>query len=97
MLSWIMLLLVLFSLTVIGTWVWGSIFGRGEVMHSLDEPEKVRENNRAAAREGRLDQVKFEVVPRGYRQDQVDDLLAQLEEQLSSAPKRSKLEGKEVN
>ena len=42
MLSWIMLLLVLFSLTVIGTWVWGSIFGRGEVMHPLDEPEKVR-------------------------------------------------------
>ena len=97
MLSWIMLILVLFSLTVIGTWVWGSIFGRGAVMYPLDEPEKVRENNRAAAREGRLDQVKFEVVPRGYRQDQIDDLLAQLEEQLSSAPKRSKLEGKEVN
>ena len=40
MLSWIMLLLVLFSLTVIGTWVWGSIFGRGEVMHPLDEPDE---------------------------------------------------------
>ena len=97
MLSWIMLLLVLIALTVIGTWVWGSIFGRGEVMYPLDEPQKVRENNRAALREGRLDQVKFEVVPRGYRQDQVDDLLAQLEEQLSSAQKRSKLERKEVN
>ena len=91
MLSWIMLLLVLIALTVIGTWVWGSIFGRGEVMHlsliHISEPTS----------EGRLDQVKFEVVPRGYRQDQVDDLLAQLEEQLSSAQKRSKLEGKEVN
>ncbi|WP_293820473.1 DivIVA domain-containing protein [uncultured Corynebacterium sp.] len=97
MLSWIMLLLFLIALTVIGTWVWGSIFGRGEVMHPLDEPENVRKNNRAAIRKGRFDQVKFEVVPRGYRQDQVDDLLVQLEEELSSAPKRSKLEGKEVN
>lgn len=97
MLSWIMLLVVLIALVIIGTWAWGSIFGRGEVMHPLDEPEDVRKNNRAAVREGCLDKVKFEVVPRGYRQDQVDDLLAQLEEQLSSAQKRSKLERKEIN
>ncbi|MCT1427543.1 MULTISPECIES: DivIVA domain-containing protein [Corynebacterium] len=97
MLSWIMLLVVLFALVIIGTWAWGSIFGRAEVMHPLDESEDVRKNNRAAVREGCLDKVKFEVVPRGYRQDQVDDLLAQLEEQLSSAQKRSKLERKEIN
>ena len=78
MLSWIVLIVVLIAFIVIGTWLWGSIFGPGTVMDPPDEPQKVLENNRVAAAQGRFDDVQFEVVPRGYRQDQVDDLLAQL-------------------
>lgn len=99
MLSWILLIVVLIAFIVIGTWVWGSIFGRGTVMDPPDEPQKVLENNRAAAAQGRFDDVQFEVVPRGYRQDQVDDLLAQLEQELvavrKSGQKETRLERNE--
>ena len=97
MMSWILLIVVLIALVIIGTWAWGSIVGRGTVMDTPDEPVDVDLENLRALDDGRFDDLRFDVVPRGYRQDQVDDLLAQLEEQLSSAPKRSKLEGKEVN
>lgn len=99
MLSWIVLIVVLIAFIVIGTWLWGSIFGPGTVMDPPDEPQKVLENNRVAAAQGRFDDVQFEVVPRGYRQDQVDDLLAQLEQELAAArksgQKRTKLERNE--
>ena len=81
MLSWIVLIVVLIAFIVIGTWLWGSIFGPGTVMDPPDEPQKVLENNRAAAAQGRFEDVQFEVVPRGYRQDQVDDRLAQREQE----------------
>lgn len=87
MLSWIVLIVVLIAFIVIGTWLWGSIFGPGTVMDPPDEPQKVLENNRVAAAQGRFEDVQFEVVPRGYRQDQVDDLLAQLEQELEVARK----------
>ena len=87
MLSWIVLIVVLIAFIVIGTWLWGSIFGPGTVMDPPDEPQKVLENNRVAAAQGRFEDVQFEVVPRGYRQDQVDDLLAQLEQELEAARK----------
>ncbi|MER0080417.1 DivIVA domain-containing protein [Corynebacterium sp. KPL2830] len=92
MLSWIVLIVVLIAFIVIGTWVWGSFFGPGTVMDPPDEPQKVLENNRAAAAQGRFDDVQFEVVPRGYRQDQVDDLLAQLEQELEAARKSGQKE-----
>ena len=97
MLSWILLIVALIVLVVLGTWIWGLVFGPGEIMDTLDEPANVIYNNRSAVRNGRLDKVKFEVVSRGYRQDQVDDLIAQLEKELASAQKESKLEEKEVN
>ncbi len=87
MLSWIVLIVVLIAFIVIGTWLWGSVFGPGTVMDPPDEPQKVLENNRAAAAQGRFEDVQFEVVPRGYRQDQVDDLLAQVEKELEAARK----------
>ncbi|MDK4278906.1 DivIVA domain-containing protein [Corynebacterium accolens] len=87
MLSWIVLIVVLIAFIVIGTWLWGSIFGPGTVVDPPDEPQKVLENNRVAAAQGRFEDVQFEVVPRGYRQDQVDDLLAQLEQELEAARK----------
>ncbi|WKS55629.1 DivIVA domain-containing protein [Corynebacterium accolens] len=92
MLSWIVLIVVLIAFIVIGTWLWGSIFGPGTVMDPPDEPQKVLENNRVAAAQGRFEDVQFEVVPRGYRQDQVDDLLAQLEQELTAARKSGQKE-----
>ncbi|ERS58128.1 hypothetical protein HMPREF1261_02187 [Corynebacterium sp. KPL1818] len=94
MLSWIVLIVVLIAFIVIGTWLWGSIFGPGTVMDPPDEPQKVLENNRVAAAQGRFEDVQFEVVPRGYRQDQVDDLLAQLEQELEAARKSGQKETK---
>lgn len=92
MLSWIVLIVVLIAFIVIGTWLWGSIFGPGTVMDPPDEPQKVLENNRVAAAQGRFEDVQFEVVPRGYRQDQVDDLLAQLEQELEAVRKSGQKE-----
>lgn len=92
MLSWIVLIVVLIAFIVIGTWLWGSIFGPGTVMDPPDEPQKVLENNRVAAAQGRFDDVQFEVVPRGYRQDQVDDLLSQLEQELEAVRKSGQKE-----
>ena len=78
MLSWIMLLLVLIALTVIGTWVWGSIFGRGEALPPMPPTAEVKEANRRAVEEGNFGDIQLEVVHRGYRMDQVDALLEQL-------------------
>lgn len=78
MLTWILLFIVLAALVVLGTWSWGRIFGRGEVLDAIPEPATVIEDNRQLVEEGRLPEVRFELVPRGYRPGQVDDLLDQL-------------------
>ncbi|GAB3087234.1 cell division protein DivIVA [Corynebacterium aquatimens] len=78
MLSWILLIAVVFVFAILGIWVSAGLFGRGEALPPLDEPAKVIESNRRAVDEGRIDDIVLEVVPRGYRQDQVDALIAQL-------------------
>lgn len=90
MLSWILLIVVLAVFTVLGIWCSAELFGRGEVLPPLDEPVSVIESNRRAVEEGRFDDIVLEVVPRGYRQDQVDALIAQLsEESLGKLTKES--------
>lgn len=84
MLSWILLIAVLLALVILGTWVWGSIFGRGEVFSDLDERRDLVEDNRKALREDRFDDIRFDVVSYGYRQTQVDALLNELEKRLTS-------------
>lgn len=79
MLSWILLIVVLAALVVIGTWAFGRIFGRGEILRPADESKTVIAENRAALERGDFSAITFELVPRGYRQDQVDDLLAEVE------------------
>lgn len=78
MMTWILLIIILLALIVLGTWAFGSIFGRGEMLPPLEETRDVIAANAQAVREGRIDDVSLEVVPRGYRQDQVDALIAQL-------------------
>lgn len=84
MFSWLLLILLLAAFTVLGIWLWGSVFGRGEVLPPLD-PAETLEANRRAVGAGRIDDVQFELVPRGYRPEQVDDVIAHLTWQLSQA------------
>lgn len=87
---WILLIVVLLLLIVLGTWLWGTIFGRGEVTEPLEAPEKVREQNAQAVADGRVDDLRFAVVVRGYRQDQVDPVIAQLAERIAVLESRLK-------
>lgn len=84
MMSWILLIVVLIALIIIGSWAWGSIVGRGTVMDTPDEAVDVDSENLRALEEGRFDDLRFDVVPRGYRQDQVDALIAAVERRLTA-------------
>ncbi|OFK68766.1 MULTISPECIES: DivIVA domain-containing protein [unclassified Corynebacterium] len=86
MMSWILLIVVLIALVIIGTWAWGSIVGRGTVMEAPDTAVDTNEENLRALEEGRFDDLRFDVVTRGYRQDQVDALLAAVERRMGAAP-----------
>lgn len=85
MLPWILLIVVLLALIVAGTWFWGTVFGRGEVLPPIDDPATLREDNRRAVGRGQVDDVQFELVPRGYRPEQVDDVIAHLTWKLEQA------------
>ncbi|MDR7329032.1 DivIVA domain-containing protein [Corynebacterium guangdongense] len=85
MLTWLLLILVLIALTILGTWFWGRIFGRGEVLPPMDEPASVIRDNRELIRGGDVAGVRFEMVTRGYRPDQVDDAIATLQAELAQA------------
>ncbi|MTD92427.1 DivIVA domain-containing protein [Corynebacterium hiratae] len=84
MMSWILLIVVLIALVIIGTWAWGTIVGRGTVMEAPDTAVDTNEENLRALEEGRFDDLRFDVVTRGYRQDQVDALLAAVERRLGA-------------
>ena len=86
MMSWILLFVVLLALIVIGTWASAAIFGRGTVMETPDKATDVTEGNLRALHSGSFDDLRFDVAPRGYRQDQVDELLAAVEALLKSRP-----------
>lgn len=77
MFSWLLLVILLLAFTAVGVWFWGSVFGRGEVLPPLD-PDGTRETNRQAIGAGDIDSVRFEIVLRGYRPEQVDDVIAHL-------------------
>ena len=79
MLSWIFLILILAALVVCGTWVFTYFFGGEKVMPDRPDRETdVIQHNADALRSGNLDAIAFDVVPHGYRQEQVDALIAQL-------------------
>lgn len=85
MLSWILLIVVLLALIIVGTWFWGAVLGRGEILPPIDDPDTVREDNRRAVGRGEVDDIQFELVPRGYRPEQVDDVIAHLTWKLAQA------------
>lgn len=88
MLTWILLIVLLAALVVLGTFFWGKVFGRGEVLPPLDEPETVIEDNRRRVGAGQVDEIRFELVPRGYRPEQVDDVIEHLTWQINEAHRK---------
>ncbi|HHU68412.1 hypothetical protein [Corynebacterium sp.] len=84
MLSWLLLIVLSAAFVVLGVWFWGSVFGRGELLEPLD-PQETLEANRHAVGSGRIDDVQFELVPRGYRPEQVDDVISHLTWRLREA------------
>lgn len=84
MFSWLLLLLVLAVFVVLGVWFWGGVFGRGEVLPPLD-PDETLAANRRSVDAGDLDSVQFELVHRGYRPEQVDDVIGRLSARLADA------------
>ncbi|WIM68565.1 cell division protein DivIVA [Corynebacterium breve] len=85
MFSWILLIVIVAAVAVFGTWVFGRMFGRGELLPPMEETQDVIASNRKAIEENRVEDVRLEVVPRGYRQDQVDALIAQLLDRASAS------------
>ncbi len=87
MFSWLLLIVLLIACVVLGVWFWGSVFGRGELLEPLD-PQATLEENRRAVGAGKIDDVRFDLVPRGYRPDQVDDVISHLTWALREAEDR---------
>lgn len=78
MLTWIVMIVVLAALIVLFTWLFAKMFGRGEQAMPLPDNEEIIEHNRRVVGLGDIDDIVFETVLRGYRQDQVDDVIAHL-------------------
>lgn len=83
MLTWILLIIMLALFTVLFTWLFGRLFGRGEILPPTEDPGRLINRNRERLAAGEIDAVEFDIVPRGYRPDQVDALLEELKSQLS--------------
>lgn len=78
MLTWIVMIVVLAALIVLFTWLFAKLFGRGETAMPLPDNDEIIEHNRRVVGQGDIDDIVFETVLRGYRQDQVDDVVAHL-------------------
>lgn len=88
MLTWLIMIVVLAALVVIFTWVFAKLFGRGEATQPLPGNDEIIEHNRAAVRAGETNNIMFDTVMRGYRQDQVDDVIEHLKWQVDSLKAR---------
>ena len=91
MLSWIILIIAIAVFCVLCFLLFSQLFGRGEQLPPMMETEDVKSANRLAVEEGNIGDVHLEVVHRGYRMDQVDDLLTALGEKYGFAPTISQL------
>lgn len=84
MLSWILLLILLALFTVAFTWLFGKLFGRGEILPPATVEEDLIGQNKELIAEGDVANLKFDIVPRGYRPEQVDAALDELIQQIRS-------------
>ena len=75
--SLIMWLVIIVCLGIFAVAVWylfSVLFGRGEELAPVEHSDLMAANAQAIA-EGRFADLRFELVPRGYRQDQVDAVI----------------------
>ncbi|ADK28577.1 DivIVA domain-containing protein [Corynebacterium pseudotuberculosis] len=82
MVSWIVLIVLLVIFVAVLSWLLGALFGRGEASEPLCTSSDLTMQNVEAVRRGDLESVRFETVLRGYRQDQVDAVIEELEQQV---------------
>ena len=82
------MIIVLAALVVVFTWLFAKLFGRGAEAMPMPDNEEVIERNLRAVGQGELNDIMFETVLRGYRQDQVDDVIAHLKWQVDSLSTR---------
>ena len=75
MLLWLLYTVVVLVLIVVLTFVFAVLFGRGEGLPPLPAKADIISHNRAAIDRGDMDALRFDVVLRGYSQEQVDDVL----------------------
>ena len=84
MLTWIIYICILLALIVLFTVVFGLLFGRGETLPPFEEQiPDVGTHNEAAVREGRVDDIRFRTVLRGYRMDEVDRVVEAYEAKIA--------------
>lgn len=76
MLVWLLYLLVLVVLSAAFVVGFGMLFGRGSARRRLGDSDF----DAAAMVDGN---ISFDLAPRGYRQDQVDAVIAELKERLN--------------
>lgn len=78
MLPWIIFILAAILCTALATAVFGGVLNGGSLKQAPVDSQKVSAANNALIREGNAEDVRFEVVYRGYRPTQVDEVIAQL-------------------
>lgn len=83
MLSWIAMFFALALCGSLFIWIVARVVGRGEVTPPVEDDVQRRENAQAVA-EGRLDDVRFDVVLRGYRPEQVEEVIHALQYRLQA-------------
>lgn len=98
MLIWIVMIVVLAVLVALFSWLFAKMFGRGGEAMPMPDNDEVIEHNRGVVGRGDINDIMFETVLRGYRQDQVDDVIAHLKWQVDSLNARvEKLSGPGVS
>lgn len=89
MVSWIVLIVLLVIFVAVLSWLLGMLFGRGEAVEPLAASLGLTSQNADAVRRGDLESVRFDTVLRGYRQDQVDAVIGELEQQVRELRSRA--------
>ncbi|MCF4006897.1 DivIVA domain-containing protein [Corynebacterium uropygiale] len=83
MLSWIAMFFALAVFGALFIWLVSLVVGRGE-RQAPSEDAVQRHDNAQAVAEGRIDDVRFDVVLRGYHPAQVEEVIASLQHRLDA-------------
>lgn len=84
MLTWLLYISGLIAAVSVLTLVFGKTLGRGEIMPPLVDNVSLQKLNREAVARHEFEDLRFDTVVRGYRQDQVDAVISQLVQEITS-------------